>query len=201
MTKLLGVILAGGQASRMGGGDKSLLPLAGRRVIDHVLERLRPQVSDIALNVNGDPSRFAEFRLPVVADSVSEFPGPLAGILAGLDWAAEQKGDYILTVAADTPFFPMDLQNRLEDARLSSGLPIALASTNGPGKLYRHPTFGLWPVSLRGDLRRALAAGVRKVVLWSDEHGTAEALFPNDNYDPFFNINTPEDLVKAEAMQ
>tara|TARA_B100000780_G_scaffold28808_1_gene18257 strand:- start:20 stop:625 length:606 start_codon:yes stop_codon:yes gene_type:complete len=201
MTKLLGVILAGGQASRMGGGDKSLLPLAGRRVIDHVLERLRPQVSDIALNVNGDPSRFAEFRLPVVADSVSEFPGPLAGILAGLDWAAEQKGDYILTVAADTPFFPMDLQNRLEDARLSSGLPIALASTNGQGKLYRHPTFGLWPVSLRGDLRRALAAGVRKVVLWSDEHGTAEALFPNDNYDPFFNINTPEDLVKAEAMQ
>ncbi len=108
MTKLLGVILAGGQASRMGGGDKSLLPLAGRRVIDHVLERLRQQVSVIALNANGDPSRFSEFKLPVVADSVSEFPGPLAGVLAGLDWAAEQKCDYILTVAADTPFFPIE---------------------------------------------------------------------------------------------
>jgi len=201
MTKLLGVILAGGQASRMGGGDKSLLPLAGRRVIDHVLERLRQQVSVIALNANGDPSRFSEFKLPVVADSVSEFPGPLAGVLAGLDWAAEQKCDYILTVAADTPFFPMDLQSRLENARLTSGLPIALASTNGSGKIYRHPTFGLWPVSLRDDLRRALAVGVRKVVLWSDKHGTAEAMFPSDSYDPFFNINTPEDLVKAEAMQ
>ena len=153
MTALLGVILAGGKASRMGGGDKSLLPLAGRRIIDHVLERLQLQVSDLALNANGDPTRFTEFGLPIVADSVSEFPGPLAGVLAG------------------------------------------------SGKLYRHPTFGLWPVSLRDDLRQALATGMRKVVLWTDQHGVAEALFSSDGYDPFFNINTPEDLVKAEAMK
>lgn len=201
MTELLGVILAGGQASRMGGGDKSLLPLAGKRVIDHVLERLRPQVAAMALNANGDPERFAEFNLPVVADSVAEFPGPLAGVLAGLDWAAERGAKYILTVAADTPFFPMDLQVRLEQARLAADLPIALAATKGPGKLYRHPTFGLWPVALREDLRQALALGLRKVVLWTDQHGTAEALFPSDDFDPFFNINTPEDLVKAEAIQ
>ena len=201
MTELLGVILAGGQASRMGGGDKSLLPLAGKRVIDHVLERLRPQVTAMALNANGDPERFAEFNLPVVADSVAEFPGPLAGVLAGLDWAAERGAKYILTVAADTPFFPMDLQVRLEQARLAADLPIALAATQGLGKLYRHPTFGLWPVALREDLRQALALGLRKVVLWTDQHGTAEALFPSDHFDPFFNINMPEDLVKAEAMQ
>ena len=201
MKALLGVVLAGGQATRMGGGDKSMLPLAGRRVIDHVLERLRPQVSDIALNANGDPERFSEFGLPIVADSVSEFPGPLAGVLAGLDWAAEQGSDYILTVAADTPFFPMDLMRRLDQARALQALPIALAVTDGPSKQFRHPTFGLWPVLLRDDLRQALAAGMRKVVLWTDKHGAAEALFPNDGYDPFFNINRPEDLAKAEAMK
>lgn len=201
MTDLLGVILAGGKASRMGGGDKSLLPLAGRRVIDHVLERLKFQVSDLALNANGDPTRFTEFGLPVLADSVSEFPGPLAGVLAGLDWAAEQGVDYILTVAADTPFFPMNLRNSLEKARVLQGMPIALAATQGFNKLYRHPTFGLWPISLRDDLRQALATGMRKVVLWTDQHGAAEALFPSDGYDPFFNINTPEDLVKAEGMK
>ena len=201
MKAVLGVVLAGGQATRMGGGDKSMLPLAGRRVIDHVLERLRPQVSDIALNANGDPGRFTEFGLPVVADSVSEFPGPLAGVLAGLDWAAEQGSDYILTVAADTPFFPMDLMRGLDQARTLQALPIALAATEGPSKRFRHPTFGLWPVLLRDDLRQALAAGMRKVVLWTDKHGAAEALFPNDLYDPFFNINTPEDLAKAEAMK
>jgi molybdopterin-guanine dinucleotide biosynthesis protein A len=189
MTALLGVILAGGKASRMGGGDKSLLPLAGRRIIDHVLERLQLQVSDLALNANGDPARF------------TEFPGPLAGVLAGLDWAAEQGADHILTVAADTPFFPMDLRSRLEQERVLQAMPIALAATQGSGKLYRHPTFGLWPVSLRDDLRQALATGMRKVVLWTDQHGVAEALFSSDGYDPFFNINTPEDLVKAEAMK
>ena len=201
MTTILGVILAGGQASRMGGGDKSLLSLSGRRVIDHVLARLQPQVSDIVLNANGDPTRFTEFGLPVVADTVLEFPGPLAGILAGLDCAAEQGKNYILTVAADTPFFPMDLRSRLEQERGLQAKPIALATTLGSDKVYRHPTFGLWPVSLRDDLRQALATGVRKVVLWTDQHGVAEALFPTDQYDPFFNINTPEDLVKAEVMK
>ena len=201
MTTILGVILAGGQASRMGGGDKSLLSLSGRRVIDHVLERLQPQVSDIVLNANGDPTRFTEFGLPVVADTVLEFPGPLAGILAGLDCAAEQGKNYILTVAADTPFFPTDLHSRLDQARRLQAKPIALAATLGNSKVYRHPTFGLWPVSLRDDLRQSLATGVRTVVLWTDQHGVAEALFPTDQYDPFFNINTPEDLVKAEAIK
>ena len=200
MTALLGVILAGGKASRMGGGDKSLLPLAGRRIIDHVLERLQLQVSDLALNANGDPARFTEFGLPVVADSVSEFPGPLAGVLAGLDWAAEQGADHILTVAADTPFFPMDLRSRLEQECVLQAMPIALAATQGSGKLYRHPTFGLWPVSLRHDLRAALELGMRKVIVWAEKHGTAEAMFATDLFDPFFNINTPEDLKKAEAM-
>jgi molybdopterin-guanine dinucleotide biosynthesis protein A len=200
MTAPLGVILAGGLASRMGGGDKSLRPLAGRRVIDHVLERLRPQVTHMALNANGDPARFAAFDLPVIADSIAEFPGPLAGILAGMDWAAAEGAEHILTVAADTPFFPADLQARLVAARDAAGLPIALAATPGPDRLYRHPTFGLWPVALREDLRRALTGGLRKVVLWTDKHGCAEALFPVDPFDPFFNINRPEDLAQAEAM-
>ena len=125
MTAPLGVILAGGLASRMGGGDKSLRPLAGRRVIDHVLERLRPQVTHMALNANGDPARFAAFDLPVIADSMAEFPGPLAGILAGMDWAAAEGAEHILTVAADTPFFPADLHPRLVAARDAAGLPIA----------------------------------------------------------------------------
>jgi len=200
MTAPLGVILAGGRASRMGGGDKSLRPLAGRRVIDHVLERLRPQVINIALSANGDPVRFAAFDLPVIADSIAEFPGPLAGVLAGMDWAADQGAEHILTVAADTPFFPADLQARLADAREVAGVPIALAATPGPDRIYRHPTFGLWPVALREDLRRALKGGLRKVVLWCDQHGCAEALFPVEPFDPFFNINRPEDLAQAEAM-
>jgi len=200
MTAPLGVILAGGRASRMGGGDKSLRPLAGRRVIDHVLERLRPQVERMALNVNGDPERFAAFDLPVIADSLAEFPGPLAGVLAGMDWAADAGAEHILTVAADTPFFPSDLLARLSIAREAAGVPIALAATPGPDKIYRHPTFGLWPVALREDLRRALKGGLRKVVLWCDHHGCAEALFAVDPFDPFFNINRPEDLAQAEAM-
>ena len=200
MSAPLGVILAGGRASRMGGGDKTLRPLAGRRVIDHVLERLCPQVTQMALNANGDPARFEAFDLPVIADSMVEFPGPLAGVLAGMDWAAAEGAEHILTVAADTPFFPADLQVRLTAARDATGLPIALAATPGPDKIYRHPTFGLWPVALREDLRRALKDGLRKVVLWTDQYGCAEALFPVDPYDPFFNINRQEDLAQAEEM-
>jgi molybdopterin-guanine dinucleotide biosynthesis protein A len=148
----------------MGGGDKTLRPLAGRRVIDHVLERLRPQVPQMALNANGDPARFAAFDLPVIADSMAEFPGPLAGVLAGMDWAAAEGAEHILTVAADTPFFPADLQARLSAAREAAGAPIALATTPGPDKIYRHPTFGLWPVALREDLRRAFDG--RSCVKW-----------------------------------
>ena len=196
MTAPLGVILAGGLASRMGGGDKGLLPLGDVTLLDLVIARLSPQVADLALNANGDPERFAEIGLPVLADSISDYPGPLAGVLAGLDWAAEQGATHIVTAAADTPFFPADLVPRLMLAAEEQGKPIALARTeNG-----RHPTFGLWPVALRDDLREALQSGVRKVVLWSDKHGTAMADFPVVGFDPFFNVNTPEDLAEAARL-
>jgi molybdopterin-guanine dinucleotide biosynthesis protein A len=196
-----GVILAGGRATRMGGGDKGLLPLGDTPILARVIARLEPQVSHIALNANGDPARFARFGLPVLPDSIADFPGPLAGVLAGLDWAAGEGAEAIVTVAADTPFFPTDLVTRLQAAAEAQGVPIALAATPDPerGKV-RHPTFGLWPVALRHDLRQALEDGLRKVVLWTDRHGTATALFPAEPFDPFFNINTPEDLARAEAM-
>jgi molybdopterin-guanine dinucleotide biosynthesis protein A len=193
----LGLILAGGRATRMGGGDKGLLRLGGRTLLERVVDRLSPQVEGLALNANGDPGRFARFGLPVLADPLPGFPGPLAGVLAGLDWAAAQGADDVVSVAADTPFFPPDLVPRLLMARDGAAVPIALAATPGPE---RHPTFGLWPVALRDDLRAALEGGLRKVVTWTDRHGAASAVFPVGGYDPFFNVNTPEDLAKAEAM-
>jgi len=196
----LGVILAGGQASRMGGGDKGLLPLGGARILDHVIERLDPQVAALALNANGDAVRFSEFGLPVIADSIEGFAGPLAGVLAGLDWAATKGADHIVTAAADTPFFPADLVPQLILAAETAGAPIALAATPDPKRgVARHPTFGLWPVALREDLRAALSDGLRKVVHWTDKHGAGEALFPVGASDPFFNVNTAEDLAHAEA--
>jgi len=197
----LGVILAGGKARRMGGGDKCLLPLAGRPILEHVLARLAPQVEALAINANGDPARFDGLSLPVIADSVPGFAGPLAGVLAGLDWAAGRGASHIVTAAADTPFLPLDLVARLSAAVQASGMPIALAAAPHAGRgRVRHPTFGLWPVALRGDLRRALGEGVRKVVLWTDRHGAAEALFAQPGPDPFFNVNTPEDLARAEEI-
>ncbi|MDB0060069.1 molybdenum cofactor guanylyltransferase MobA [Planktomarina sp.] len=201
MTLPVGVILAGGLASRMGGGDKGLLNLGNGYVLDHVLYRLRPQVGKIALNVNGCPKRFSMFDLPIIPDSMSGYLGPLAGVLAGLDWAAEKGAEQIITVAADTPFFADDLTHALSEACQIQKMPIALAATQGTaGRVFRHPTFGLWPVSLRHDLRAALELGMRKVIVWAEKHGTAEAMFATDLFDPFFNINTPEDLKKAEAM-
>ncbi len=201
MIRPLGVILAGGQARRMGGGDKCLLPLAGRRIVEHVIARLAPQVEALAINANGDGARFADLSLPVIADSVPGFAGPLAGVLAGLDWAAGRGASHIVTAAGDTPFLPPDLVTRLIAAATASGMPIALAATpDGARGRVRHPTFGLWPVVLRADLRRALDEGVRKVVLWTDRHGAAEALFPAGGHDPFFNVNTPGDLVRAEEI-
>ena len=191
-----GVILAGGQATRMGGGDKGLLPLAGAPILGHVIDRLRPQVAKLAINANGDPARFKDFGLRVLPDSIPGFPGPLAGVLAGLDWAASEGATQIVTAAADTPFFPADLVPRLLDAAEEQGTPIALART-GDG---RHPTFGLWPVALRDNLRSALEDGLRKVVLWTDSHGTAYANFPAGRFDPFFNVNTPEDLERARGL-
>jgi molybdenum cofactor guanylyltransferase len=194
MTGPAGVILAGGLATRMGGGDKCLLPLGGAPMLEGIIARLQPQVSALALNANGDAARLARFGLPVVADSVEGFAGPLAGVLAGLDWAAEQGIENIVTAAGDTPFFPQDLVVRLLAATEGMEHPLALAATPDG----RQPTFGLWPVALRHDLRAALEGGLRKVVMWTDAHGGRVAEFDGAG-DPFFNINTPEDLAKAEA--
>ena len=202
MDRPLGVILAGGLARRMGGGDKSLLSLgASCRVLDHVIARLGTQVDRMVLNANGDPARFDEFGLPVVSDSLDGFLGPLAGVLAGLDYAAEHGFDHIVSVAADTPFFPTNLVSALETASKHMDIPIALAVTKiEGGKTVRHPTFGLWPVALREDLRSALQDGLRKVVLWTDQHGAETHVFDSGEIDPFFNINTPEDLELANKM-
>ncbi|MEQ8899067.1 MAG: molybdenum cofactor guanylyltransferase MobA [Roseovarius sp.] len=195
MKQPLGVILAGGRATRMGGGDKGLLPLGGGTILDQVIARLSPQVAGMALNANGEAARFAALGLPVLGDSIEGHPGPLAGVLAGLDWAAGQGAETIVTVAADTPFFPCDLVPRLQLASEDMAQPLALAATPDG----RQPTFGLWPVALRDDLRAALQEGLRKVVMWTDRHGGREALF-DEAGEPFFNVNTPEDLKKAQAM-
>jgi len=205
----LGVVLAGGLATRMGGGDKALLPLGGRSLLAHALARLAPQVGAVALNANGDAARFASYGLPVLADTITGYPGPLAGVLAGLDWAASQDADAIVTVAADTPFFPTDLVAQLEAQAQGQTHPLVLAATprradietkSMTSGVIRHPTFGLWPVALRDDLRAALNAGLKKVVLWTDRHDGRLAVFPDQPIDPFFNVNTPEDLQMAEAM-
>lgn len=199
MKQPLGVILAGGQARRMGGGDKGLLQLKGQSLLARVIERLEPQVAATALNANGDPTRFKGVGLPVIADTVEGFAGPLAGVLAGLDWAAEKGADSIVTAAADTPFLPLDLVPQLLLAGEGMAHPLVLAATPDPEKgRVRHPTFGLWPVALREDLRAALEGGLRKVVLWTEQHGAREALFPQEA--AFFNVNTPEDLKEAERL-
>jgi molybdopterin-guanine dinucleotide biosynthesis protein A len=174
-----------------------------------VIHRLQPQVAGIAVNANGDAARFDGFGLPVLPDSINGFPGPLAGVLAGLDWAAEQGAESIVTVAADTPFFPANLVEVLQNTAQGLTHPLVLAATpRGEEKtksmsrsgLIRHPTFGLWPVALRDDLRVALEDGIKKVVIWTEKHDGREAVFPTDQGDPFFNVNTPEDLEAAEAM-
>ncbi|WP_316015801.1 molybdenum cofactor guanylyltransferase MobA [Roseobacter sp. HKCCA0434] len=196
--QIAGVILAGGEARRMGGGDKGLLDLGGRPILAHVIERLAPQVAALALNANGDPARFAEYDLPVIADADDTRPGPLAGVLAGMDWAAGQGFDWIATAAADTPFFPCNLVDGLWLGAVSERSPLARAETPRDGGGFdRHPTFGLWSTALRDDLRAALAEGTRKVVAWTDPHGCARVSF--DGEDPFFNVNTPEDLERARA--
>jgi molybdopterin-guanine dinucleotide biosynthesis protein A len=201
MSGSLGVILAGGLATRMGGGDKGALPLGSSTLLGHVIDRLTPQVDGIALNANGDGSRFAHLGFQVIADSIDGFAGPLAGVLAGLDWAAEQGATSIVTAAADTPFFPSDLAARLHREGEGMVHPLVVAATPDPKRgTSCHPTFGLWPVALREDLRAALLGGVRKVVQWTDSHDGRLAMFPVDQVDPFFNVNTPEDLAQAEAM-
>ena len=189
------VILAGGLSSRMGGGDKVLLDLHGQPLLAHVIARLAPQVGPLAISANGDPARFARFGLPVLADSLPDFPGPLAGILAAMDWAAGLGAASVLTAAGDTPFPPHDLAARLQAAG-AQGLALA-ADRDSAGEARLHPTFGLWPTALREDLRAALAEGVRRPRQWAARHQAGTAIF--DGPDPFFNINTPADLAHASA--
>ncbi|MFC0341905.1 molybdenum cofactor guanylyltransferase MobA [Paracoccus niistensis] len=181
--EIAGIVLAGGQSRRMGGGDKGLLDLGGRPLIAHVIERLG---CVCAISANGDPARFAGFGLPVLPDSLPDWPGPLAGVLAGMDWAAGQGIPRIVTAAADTPFFPRDLAARLGAAEA----PVVMAISGGD-----HPAFAMWEVSLRDDLRAALVSGTRRMRDWMDAQGAVRVEIPGD--DPFFNINTPADLDAA----
>lgn len=194
-----GLILAGGLARRMGGGDKALIEIGGETILDRVLARLRAQCVGMLLNANGDPARFARFALPVVADDIPDFAGPLAGILAGLEWvAAHAPGtEWIVSVPGDCPFLPRDLVRRLHEARLNDGTTLACARSGD----WRHPVAGLWPVGLRADLRRALTdEGLHKIEIWTARHGIALAEWPDRPVDPFFNVNTPEDRDRAAAI-
>jgi molybdenum cofactor guanylyltransferase len=194
----IGVILAGGLARRMGGGDKPMRAIDGRTLLDCVISRLRPQCDDLLLNANGDPTRFAMFGLPVVADSFSDYPGPLAGVLAALDWAASQRPStrWVASVPGDCPFLPRDLTARLHSARRLARADLAAAESGGQ----RHPVIGLWRVDLREDLRDALHSGVRKIAAWTEGHSVALASWSVEPVDPFFNVNTADDLAEAERL-
>jgi len=195
----LGVLLAGGLARRMGGGDKPLRTIGGRTILERVVERLAPQCDGLILNANGDPARFAFTGVPVVPDSVPGFAGPLAGILAALDWAAANQPNiaWIASAAADSPFIPTDFVARLHATREAAGVPLACAESAGQA----HPVNGLWPVALREDLRHALVVeDMRKIDRWTARHGIALADWPIVPLDPFFNANTPEDVVEAERL-
>lgn len=194
-----GLVLAGGQATRMGGGDKGMRQIGGETILSRTLSRIAPHCQAIALNANGDPSRFAAFGLPVVADSVANFAGPLAGILAGMDWAAANRPDleWMASVPGDCPFLPRDLIPRLHEARIAEGKPLACAKSG----VWRHPVAAIWSVNLREDLRRALTdEGLRKIEVWTERHGVALAEWPDQPIDYFFNVNRPEDLQKAEEL-
>ncbi len=191
MHEPLGLILAGGRGRRMGGAVKAAIDLGGQSLLSRAEARLGPQVGALAVSANSDVAT----HLPCLADKTPDFAGPLAGILSGLDWAAERKATHIVTVAVDTPFFPCDLVPRLILA--SEAHPEGLAIATTPDG--QHGTFGLWPVSLRGDLAAFLKGGGRKVRAWTDGHGAALARFPETTPPAFFNINTPDDLTQAEA--
>lgn len=198
-TGIAGLLLAGGLGRRMGGGDKCLRLLGGRAMLCHVVERAAPQVDTLVLNANGDPARFADYGLPVVPDPIPGFPGPLAGILAGLEWAAVHRpgSPWLLSIAADTPFFPRDLAARLLAAVTAEEADLALAASAGKA----HPVFGLWPVRLAADLRRALVEeGMRKVGQWAARRHLVLVDFPAAPVDPFFNANRPDDLAEAERL-
>jgi molybdopterin-guanine dinucleotide biosynthesis protein A len=195
----LGLILAGGLARRMGGGDKARIRIGGVTILGRVIACLAPQCSAIIINANGDLTRFADTGLPVVSDSVPDFAGPLAGVLAGLDWAAAHAPDVpdLVSVPGDCPFLPVDLVERLETARKAAKQPLACARSGD----WRHPVVGLWPVRLRDDLRKALTEeDLHKIEVWTARHGVAIADWATKPVDPFLNVNTPEDVVEAEHI-
>ncbi|MDB5500711.1 MAG: molybdenum cofactor guanylyltransferase MobA [Tardiphaga sp.] len=198
-SKTPGVLLAGGLARRMGGGDKPMREVGGRTILARVVAKLAPQCDGLILNANGDPARFAAFGLPVIADTVADYPGPLAGILAALDWAAVNRPsvEYVCSASADCPFLPDDLVSRLHGARLAENAQLAVAASDGQS----HPTIGLWKVSLRYELREALAVeGIRKIDRWTARYTLATAQWPVEPFDPFFNANTVEDIDAAERL-
>lgn len=196
-TRTLGVLLAGGLARRMGGGDKPLKEIGGITILDRAIERLKPQVDALVLNANGDPTRFTPWGLPVIADGVPDFPGPLAGVLAALDRAAELGFAWVVSASADSPFLPRDLVERLHEGRMLAGTPLACAASGD----FTHPPIGLWAVALRDDLRHALVVeGERKIDRWTARHGCASVTWPIAPYDPFFNANTPEDIDAADVI-
>jgi molybdenum cofactor guanylyltransferase len=195
----LGLLLAGGLARRMGGGDKPMRTIAGRTILERVIARLKPQCDGLILNANGDPARFAAFGLPVISDGVPGFPGPLAGILAGLDWTASNRPEarWMLSAAADCPFLPRDLVARLTRARADANAELAVAASDGQS----HPVIGLWSVALRDELRHALVVeDIRKIDRWTARYRLATVTWPTTPLDPFFNANTVEDIAEAERL-
>lgn len=196
---IVGVLLAGGQARRMGGGDKCLREIGGRPILSHIVERVSPQVSTMVLNANGEAGRFAAFDLPVRADSIAGFAGPLAGVLTGMDWAMENAPEcnWILTVPTDGPFLPLDLGEKLSTAVHAEQSDMARAASGSRA----HPVVGLWPVSLRDDLYSAMTEeDIRKVDRWTGRFKVSDVDFPVTPIDPFFNANSPEDIAKAESL-
>lgn len=199
MAKVLGVVLAGGLARRMGGGDKSLQMLAGRSILDHILERFTLQVDAVILNANGDAARFARWNLPVAGDAIPDYAGPLAGVLAGLAWAKQNRPEIsdIVTVPGDGPFLPRDLVARMAAAREAAGADLACAVSAGQA----YPVVGLWPVRLHDDLRKAMVdEDIRKVDRWTARHKLVQVEFAAQPVDPFFNANTPDDIAEAERL-
>ena len=198
-TPTLGLVLAGGLARRMGGGDKPMRTIGGRTILARVIARLEPQCDGLILNANGEPARFAAFGLPVIADGVADFPGPLAGILAALDWAAANRPDVslVLSAAGDCPFLPRDLVSRLHGALRSENAELAVAASAGQS----HPVIGLWSVRLREELRHALVVeDIRKIDRWTARYRLVTVTWPTTPLDPFFNANTMDDIAEADRL-
>jgi molybdenum cofactor guanylyltransferase len=201
MSGVVGIVLAGGLSTRMGGRDKCLLDLNGQTLLQRAVDKLKLQVDAVAINANSDAQAYRQIGLEVLPDSFEGYAGPLAGVLTGMEWAHKHGSTHVVTVAADTPFFPDNLVAKMQAALSAQKGEVAIAETpGGGGKYFNHPTFGLWPVALRDDLREALGQGVRKVVQWVKPHGMVNVAFSVDPIDPFFNVNKPEDYEQAQQF-